>query len=286
MAQEEIIKQFGAAKIRVHWDEEQEKYYFSFVDVVRVLTEQNDYLTARKYWNKLKQRLILEGNETVTNCHQLKMTAEDGKQRFTDVADTEQILRLEQSVPSKKAEPLKRWLAQIGQERLNQMQDPERSLQQMVADYRRLGHDEAWINQRIKSIQIRKGLTDEWQRGGITEDKDFAFLTDIISTTWSGMNTRQYKTFKGLRKENLRDNMTDVELMLSGLAEATSTALSKKRNPKQMSEHVGIAKEGGEVARSAREDIEPRLGESVISPKKAIDIATPTDELPFAKEKK
>lgn len=287
MAQEEIIKQFGAAKVRVHWDEEQEKYYFSIVDVVRVLTEQNDYLTARKYWNKLKQRLILEGNETVTNCHQLKMPSHsDGKLYLTDVADTEQVLRLVQSVPSKKAEPLKRWLAQVGQERLNQMQDPERSLQQMVVDYRRLGHDEAWINQRIKSIQIRKGLTDEWQRGGITEDKDFAFLTDIISTTWSGMSTRQYKNFKGLRKENLRDNMTDVELMLSGLAEATSTALSKKRNPKQMSEHVGIAKEGGEVARSAREDIEHRLSESVISPKKAIDIATPTDELPFAKEKK
>ena len=282
MAQEEIIRQFESQKVRVIWDDEQEKYYFSIVDVIQVLTESVD---ATAYWRKLKQRLKGEGNETVTNCHALKMLSLDGKMRLTDVADTEQILRLVQSVPSKKAEPLKRWLAQVGQERLNQMQDPERSLQQMVADYRRLGHDEAWINQRIKSIQIRKGLTDEWQRGGITEDKDFAFLTDIISATWSGMNTRQYKNFKGLRKENLRDNMTDVELMLNGLAEATSTALSKKRNPKQMSEHVGIAKEGGEVARSAREDIEHRLGESVISPKKAIDIATPKDELPFPKKK-
>lgn len=282
MAQEEIIRQFESQKVRVIWDDEQEKYYFSIVDVIHVLTESVD---ATAYWRKLKQRLKGEGNETVTNCHALKMLSLDGKMRLTDVADTEQILRLVQSIPSKKAEPLKRWLAQVGQERLDQMQDPERSLQQMVADYRRLGHDEAWINQRIKSIQIRKGLTDEWQRGGITEDKDFAFLTDIISATWSGMNTRQYKNFKGLRKENLRDNMTDVELMLNGLAEATSTALSKKRNPKQMSEHVGIAKEGGEVARSAREDIEHRLGESVISPKKAIDIATPKDELPFPKKK-
>lgn len=283
MAQEEIIKQFETQKVRVIWDDEQEKYYFSIVDVIQVLTGSE---TPRRYWSDLKRHLTQEGSELYANIVQLKLASHtDGKKYLTDVADKEQLLRIIQSVPSKKAEPIKQWLAKVGAERLDQMQDPERSLQQMVADYRRLGHDEAWINQRVKSIQIRKGLTDEWQRGGITEDKDFAFLTDIISTTWSGMNTRQYKNFKGLRKENLRDNMTDVELMLSGLAEATSTALSKKRNPKQMSEHVGIAKEGGEVARSAREDIEHRLGESVISSKKAIDIATPKDELPFPKKK-
>ena len=286
MAQEEIIRQFEAQKVRVIWDDEQEKYYFSVVDIIRVLNDSETTRQATIYWSVLKGRLQKEGaDEVFTNCKQLKLTAEDGKQRLTDVADKEQLFRIIQSIPSKKAEPIKQWLAKVGAERLDQMQDPERSLQQMVVDYRRLGHDEAWINQRIKSIQIRKGLTDEWQRGGITEDKDFAFLTDIISATWSGMNTRQYKNFKGLRKENLRDNMTDVELMLSGLAEATSMALSKKRNPKQMNEHVGIAKEGGEVARSAREDIEHRLGESVISPKKAIDIATPKDELPFPKKK-
>ena len=285
MAQQELIQLFENLKIRVIWDDEQEKFYFSVVDIIRILNDNETVRQATVYWSVLKNRLKKEGaDEVFTNCKQLKLTAEDGKQRLTDVAEKEQLFRIIQSIPSKKAEPIKRWLAKVGAERLNQIQDPERNLQQMVADYRRLGHDEAWINQRIKSIQIRKGLTEEWQRGGVTEDKDFAFLTDLISVTWSGMNTRQYKNFKGLHKENLRDNMTDVELMLSGLAEATSTALSKKRNPKQMTEHAGIAKEGGEVARAAREDIEHRLGESVISPQKAIDIATPKDELPFPKK--
>lgn len=282
MAQEEIIRQFEAQKVRVIWDDEQEKYYFSVVDIIQVLTGSID---VKQYIKKMKSRDEQLRLNWGTICTLVPLTGEDGKKHPAMAADKQGIFRIIQSIPSPKAEPIKQWLARVGAERLDQMQDPERSLQQMVADYRRLGHDEAWINQRIKSIQIRKGLTDEWQRGGITEDKDFAFLTDVISATWSGMNTRQYKNFKGLRKENLRDNMTDVELMLSGLAEATSTALSKKRNPKQMNEHVGIAKEGGEVARSAREDIEHRLGESVISPKKAIDIATPKDELPFPKKK-
>ncbi|MCQ2341113.1 MAG: Bro-N domain-containing protein [Paludibacteraceae bacterium] len=286
MAQEEIIKQFEAQQVRVVWDDEQEKYFFSIVDVIRVLTESADYQTARKYWNKVKQRLVEEGNEPVTNCHQLKMTAADGKQRLTDVADTEQLLRLIQSVPSKKAEPIKMWLAQVGQERLNQMQDPERSLQQMVADYRRLGYSESWINQRIKSIEIRKGLTDEWQRGGIHDDKQFALLTDIITREWSGMTTREYKQHKDLRKESLRDNMTNIELMLNGLAEATATEISQQENPVGMAANAQVAKRGGKVAKDARQSVEKELGHSVVSSKKAIDYIQPKDELPFSKKSK
>lgn len=217
MAHEEAIKLFDAKKIRVVWDDQTEKYYFSVVDVIQVLTESVD---ATAYWRKLKQRLKAEGNETVTNCHALKLTAADGKQRLSDVADTEQILRLIQSVPSKKAEPFKMWLAKVGQERLNQLQDPERSIEQAIKDYRRLGYSEAWINQRIKTIEIRKGLTDEWKRSGVESEQEYASLTDIMYRAWSGMTTREYKKYKGLRKENLRDNMTNVELMLNGLAEA------------------------------------------------------------------
>ena len=280
MAQEEIIKQFEAQKVRIVWDDEQEKYFFSIVDVIQILTESID---ATAYWRKLKQRLKEEGNETVTSCHALKMTAADGKQRLTDVADTEQILRLIQSVPSKKAEPIKQWLASVGAERLNQMQDPERSLQQMVADYRRLGYSENWINQRIKSIEIRKGLTDEWQRGGIHDDKQFALLTDIITREWSGMTTREYKHHKGLRKENLRDNMTNIELMLNGLAEATATEISQQENPVGLAANANVAKRGGKVAKDARKSVEKELRRSVISSKKAIDYIQPTDELPFSK---
>ena len=280
MAQEEAIKLFEGQQVRYVWDDEKEKYFFSVVDVIQVLTDSVD---AAAYWRKLKQRLKEEGNETVTNCHQLKLTATDGKQRLTDVADTEQVLRLIQSVPSKKAEPFKLWLAHLGQERLNQLQDPELSIEQAIKDYRRLGYSEEWINQRIKTIEIRKALTDEWKRAGMEEDRDYASLTDIISKAWSGMTTRQYKEFKGLRKESLRDNMTNVELMLNGLAEAAATELSKRENPKGFAENANIAHRGGNVAHVAREQLEQELGGSIISGKRAINFTNPPEELPFEK---
>ena len=282
MAQEEVIKLFDAKKIRIVWDSEAEKYYFSVVDIIQVLTESAD---ATAYWRKLKQRLKAEGNETVTNCHALKMTAPDGKQRLTDVADTEQVLRLIQSVPSKKAEPFKLWLAKVGQERLNQMQDPERSIEQAIMDYRRLGYSENWINQRIKTIEIRKGLTDEWKRSGVETEQEYASLTDIMYRAWSGLNTREYKEYKGLRKESLRDNMTNVELMLNGLAEAAATEISQERNPQGYVETAHIAQEGGEVADAARQNLEHRLGRSVISNKRAVHFTNPPDELPLPKPK-
>ena len=281
MAQEEAIKLFGSKQIRIVWDSEKEKYFFSIVDVIQVLTDSVD---GRKYWNKLKQRLREEGNETVTNCHQLKLKAADGKQRLTDVADTEQVLRLIQSVPSKKAEPFKLWLAKVGQERLNQLQDPERSIEQAIQDYRRLGYSETWINQRIKTIEIRKGLTDEWKRSGVETDLEYASLTDIIYRAWSGMNAREYKELKGLRKESLRDNMTNVELMLNGLAEAAATEISQERNPKGYSETAAVAQEGGEVADAARQNLEQRLGRSVVSSKRAKQFTNPLDELPFTEQ--
>ena len=281
MAEHEAIKLFESIRVRVVWDDVQEKYYFSIVDVVSVLTESID---GRKYWNKLKQRLIEEGNQTVTNCHQLRLTAADGKQRFTDVADTEQLLRIIQSIPSKKAEPFKQWLAQVGAERIRQMRDPERSIEQMANDYRRLGYSENWINQRLKTIEIRKGLTDEWKRSGVENESDYARLTDLMSKIWSGMTTREYKEHKGLTDQNLRDNMTNMELLLNALAEQTATDLSKERNPEGLAESAHVAKDGAEVARNARADIEHRLGHSVISNKKAIDYITPQDELPFEKE--
>ena len=284
MAQEEAIKLFEGLKIRIVWDDEKEKYYFSVVDIIQVLTESAEYQTARKYWKVLKGRMAQEGNETVTNCYQLKMTAADGKQRLTDVADTEQVLRLIQSVPSKKAEPFKQWLAQVGAERIRQMQDPELSIEQAVKDYRRLGYSENWINQRIKTIEIRKGLTDEWKRSGVTKESEFARLTDMMSKVWSGMTTREYKHHKGLTDQNLRDNMTNMELLLNALAEQTATDLSKERNPQGLVETAYVAKDGAEVARNARADIEHRLGHSVISDKKAIDYITPKDELPFSNE--
>ena len=216
-----------------------------------------------------------------TNCSQLKLPASDGKSYLTDVADTEQVFRLIQSVPSKKAEPFKLWLAALGQERMNQLQDPELSIEQAIKDYRRLGYSEDWINQRIKTIEIRKGLTDEWQRGGMKEEHDYAILTDIISRAWSGMTTREYKKYKGLRKESLRDNMTNVELMLNGLAEAAATELSKRENPKGFAENANIAQRGGDVAHVARERLEQELGDTVISDKRALNFTNPPEELPF-----
>ncbi len=283
MTQEETIKLFEGKQVRYVWDDEKQKYYFSVVDIIQVLTEQATPRSATIYWAVLKKRLKEEGaNELITNCKQLKLKAADGKQRLTDVADTEQVLRLIQSVPSKKAEPLKLWLAHVGQERLNQLQDPERSIEQAIKDYRRLGYSEDWINQRIKTIEIRKGLTDEWQRGGMKEDQDYAILTDIISQAWSGMTTREYKDYKGLRKENLRDNMTNIELMLNGLAEAAATEMSKRENPQGFVENANIAHRGGNVAHVAREQLEQELGDTVISSKRAMNFTNPPEELPFS----
>lgn len=250
MTKKNQIQIFNDRKVRTVWDSEKEEWYFSVVDVVEVLTDSLDYQTARKYWNKLKERLIKEGNETVTNCHQLKLPAADGKMRLTDVATTEQMFRLIQSIPSPKAEPFKQWMAQVAATRLDQMQDPELSIEQAVADYHRLGYSDEWINQRLRGIETRKQLTDEWKRGGV-KDWQYASLTDIITKQWSGMTTREYKGFKGLRKEGLRDNMTNVELALNMLAEASTTEISKQRNPKTYDEHANTAKSGGDVAKAA-----------------------------------
>ena len=285
MTKKEIIKLFEERKVRTVWDDKKEKWYFSIVDVTAVLTDSKDYTTARKYWNKLKQRLKEEGNETVTNCHQLKLRAADGKMRLTDVADTEQLFRLIQSVPSPKAEPFKLWMAQVASTRLDQMQDPEQSIEQAVADYRRLGYSEAWINQRIKSIEVRKELTDEWKRTGVKEGIEFASLTDIITREWSGFSTKQYKQFKGLKKENLRDNMTNLEMAFNILAEASATELSKQREPNGFHEQKKVAKDGGSVAKAARQQLENKLGHTVISPRKAKDYLPPLQDSNAIEEK-
>ena len=267
MGKKEVIKIFEEKKVRTVWDDEQEKWYFSIVDVCGVLTESKD---STAYWRKLKQRLKEEGNETVTNCHALKMRAADGKMRLTDVADTEQLFRLIQSIPSPKAEPFKQWMAQVAAERLDQMQDPELSIEQAVEDYRRLGYSESWINQRLKSIEVRKLLTDEWKRGGV-QGQQYASLTDIITSAWSGRTTKQYKHLKGLHKENLRDNMTNVELLLNSLAEASATEISKKENPKSYGQNADVAKRGGHVAKVARNQLESQLGHSVVTSLNAKD---------------
>ena len=285
MTKKEIIKLFEERKVRTVWDDKEEKWYFPIVDVTAVLTDSKDYITARKYWNKLKQRLKEEGNETVTNCHQLKLRAADGKMRLTDVADTEQLFRLIQSVPSPKAEPFKLWMAQVASTRLDQMQDPEQSIEQAVADYRRLGYSEAWINQRIKSIEVRKELTDEWKRTGVKEGIEFASLTDIITREWSGFSTKQYKQFKGLKKENLRDNMTNLEMAFNILAEASATELSKQCEPNGFHEQKKVAKDGGSVAKAARQQLENKLGHTVISPRKAKDYLPPLQDSDAIEEK-
>lgn len=283
MSQETQIQLFGNAKIRVVWDDEQEKYFFSVVDIIAVLTESTD---ARTYWKVLKHRLIKEGFESVTNCNQLKLPAADGKSYKTDVADLEGILRIVQSIPSKKAEPLKRWLAQVGSERIQQMIDPERSIQQAVADYKKQGYSDKWIANRVKSIDARNELTNEWKRAGLEEGRDFAILTDLITKTWSGKTTKEYKRYKGLTKENLRDNMTTIELALNTLAEASTTEISKRKNPRTMSQNMQVAKEGGDVAKAARNQLEATIGESVVSSLKASDYIRPIEdstaqELPF-----
>lgn len=266
MTTKQTLKLFEEKKVRTIWDDEQEKWYFSIVDVVAVLVNSVDYQTARKYWNKLKQRLKEEGNETVTNCHQLKLHATDGKMRLTDVADTEQLLRLIQSIPSPKAEPFKLWMAKVAAERLDQIQNPELSIDQALTDYKRLGYSDNWINQRLKSIEIRKDLTDEWKKHGLQEGVHFATLTDIIYKTWSDMTAKEYKKFKGLKKENLRDNMTNKELVLNMLAELSTKEISESRKPSTFDEHGQVAKSGGEIARNARMELEAKTGKKVISP--------------------
>ena len=272
MTKKQAIQLFQERKVRTVWDDEQEKWYFSIVDVCGVLT---DSPNPRNYWKVLKYRLLKEGNETVTNCNQLKLKSEDGKMRLTDVADTEQLFRIIQSIPSPKAEPFKQWMAQVASQRLDQMQDPELSIEQAIVDYRRLGYSEAWINQRIKSIEVRKELTDEWKRTGVQEGLEFASLTDIITREWSGFTTKQYKHYKGLKKENLRDNMTNLEIALNILAEASATEISKDRNPKGYNAQTQVAKEGGSVAKAARKQLESKLGRSVITKDKASDYLLP-----------
>lgn len=277
MTKREALQLFEEKKIRSVWDDKEEKWYFSIVDVCAVLTEQPDAEHARNYWKVLKHRLIKEGNQTVTTCNRLKLRAADGKLRLTDVADTEQVFRLIQSVPSPKAEPFKLWMAQVASTRLEQMQDPEKSIDQAVIDYQRLGYSDAWINQRIKSIEIRKELTDEWARTGVQQGMQYASLTDIITREWSGMSTKQYKQFKGLKKESLRDNMTNMEIALNMLAEASATELSKQRNPKGFNQQKRVAKDGGSVAKVARNQLEKKLGHGVITSAKASDYLTSLD---------
>jgi len=262
MTKETAIKLFNDRKIRTHWDEEEEKWYFSIVDVLSVLTES---VSPSAYWRKLKQRLKEEGNETVTNCHGLKMRAEDGKMRMTDVADTEQLFRLIQSVPSPKAEPFKQWLAQVGRERIDELEDPEIGIDRLMETYLRKGYSEKWINQRLKSIEIRKELTDEWEARGIEKGQEFAILTDEITKGWSGFTTKQYKNYKNLKKENLRDHMTNLELVLNMLAEATTTEISKDKKPETFEQSRQIARKGGSVAGNTRKEIEQNIGKKVVT---------------------
>ena len=263
---------FDNSKIRSVWDRENEKWYFAIVDVVAILTENTDIMRARKYWNKLKQRLKEEGNETVTNCHQLKFLAADGKMRLTDVGDVEQILRLIQSIPSKKAEPFKLWLSKVGSVIIDEASDPELAIERAIRTYRNLGYSESWINQRLKSIEVRKGLTDEWERSGVKQGREYAILTDLMYRTWAGMSAKEYKEFKGLKKESLRDNMTNVELILNMLAEVSATEISKNENPENLEQSAEVAVSGAEVARDARKSLEKR-GAKTISSKNAKEIA-------------
>ena len=274
MTKKQAIQPFHERKVRTAWDDLEEKWYFAIVDVVAVLTDSENPQT---YWRVLKNRLKKEGNETVTNCNAFKLRAADGKMRLTDVADTEQLFRIIQSIPSPKAEPFKQWMAQVASLRIDQMQDPELSIDQAIIDYKRLGYSDAWINQRIKSIEVRKELTDEWKRTGVQEGLEYASLTDIITREWSGFSTKQYKQFKGLKKESLRDNMTNLEIALNILAEASATELSKQRDPKGFNAQKRVAKDGGSVAKAARNQLESKLGHSIISSAKASDYLLPEE---------
>ena len=266
------IQIFEDKKIRTAWNEETEEWYFSVVDVIEVLTDQPNYQGARNYWKVLKKRLKDEGNETVTNCNQLKMTAADGKKRLTDVADTEQLLRIIQSIPSPKAEPFKMWLAQVGRERIEETIDPELTINRALETYLKKGYTREWINQRLQAIQVRKELTDEWDKRGVQKGIEYAILTDEITKAWSGMTTRKYKNLKGLTKENLRDNMSTLELVLNMLAEATTTELSKTTNPQNFEDNINVAKKGGSIAGDTRKAIEESSGRSVITSKNAAEL--------------
>lgn len=265
------IQLFEDQTIRTAWDEENEEWYFAITDVVGVLTENSDYNTSRKYWNKLKQRLSDEGSQLVTNCHQLKLKSpKDGKRYKTDVANTEQLLRLIQSIPSKKAEPFKLWLAQVGRERIEEIIDPELTIERALATYAKKGYSPEWINQRLQTIRARKELTDEWKTHGIKEGKEYAILTDEITEAWSGLTTRGYKNLKGLKKENLRDNMTTLELALNMLAEATTTELTRAQNPQGLAENQVVARQGGGIAGNARKQIEEQTGRPVVTAANAL----------------
>ena len=265
MSKENKLKLFEEQSVRTHWDEEKEKWFFSLIDVIAILTDQQDYLTARKYWNKLKERLKKEGNETVTNCHQLKMLAKDGKMRLTDVADTEQLLRLIQSIPSPKAEPFKVWLAKVGYERIEETEDPELAFNRAMETYLAKGYSKEWINQRLKSIEVRKELTDEWAERGMKQGLEYAILTNELTKAWAGKDVKEYKRYKGLKKENLRDNMSNLELVLNMLAEASTAEISKKKQPQGMEENKDIARKGGNAAKQARLEIEKQTGEAIVS---------------------
>ena len=272
MAQNDKIQLFEDKRIRTAWDEEKEEWYFSIVDVVAVLTDQPDQRHAAKYWSVLKTRLKKEGSELTTNCSQLKMRSADGKRYNTDVADTEQLLRIVQSIPSPKAEPFRAWLAQVGRERIEETIDPELTIERALETYLKKGYTREWINQRLQAIQVRKELTDEWDARGVQKGVEYAILTDEISRAWSGMSTRQYKNLKGLKKENLRDNMTTLELVLNMLVEATTTQFSKDRKPTTFQENLEVAKAGGQVAGRTRKDIESQSNTPVISPKNAAQL--------------
>ena len=269
---EDKVQLFEDQPIRTAWVEDEEEWYFSIVDVVGALTEQPDINGARNYWKVLKSRLKDEGNQLVTNCNQLKMTAQDGKKRLTDVANTEQLLRIIQSIPSKKAEPFKLWLAQVGRERIEETINPELTIDRALETYARLGYDTDWINQRLQTIRARKELTDQWKGHGVKQGKEFAILTDEVTRAWSGMSTRQYKNLKGLKKENLRDNMSTLELALNMLAEATTTELTKVHNPQGLDENKTIAKRGGQIAGDARKNIEAETGKPVITSQNAMQL--------------
>ena len=269
MNKDTAIKLFESKKIRSVWDDKDEKWYFSIIDVVSILTNQPHHQGARNYWKVLKSRLLKEGNETVTNCNRLKLEAEDGKQRETDVADTEQLFRLIQSIPSPKAEPFKLWLAKAGRERIDEIEDPELGFDRLMVTYLKKGYSKEWVNQRLKSIEIRKELTDEWDERGVKKGQEYAILTDEITRAWSGFNVKQYKSHKDLKKENLRDNMTNLELVLNMLAEASTTEISKDKKPKTFNENKTVARKGGEVAKAARLQLENTTGKKVVTSQNA-----------------
>jgi len=264
--QMEKLQLFNSQKIRTHWDSDEELWYFSIIDIISILSESDN---PRKYWSVLKTRLKAEGSQLATNCSQLKLKASDGKMRLTDVATTEQVLRLIQSIPSPNAEPFKQWLAQVGYERIEAIQDPEKSIDTAMQDYFNLGYSKEWINQRLKSIEIRKDLTNEWENKGLSEAKDFAILTNIITKGWSGKSVKEYKELKNLKKENLRDNMTNLELILNMLAEATTTEISQETNPSDFEDHKKVAQQGGDVAGNARKEIEQKTGKKIVTNKNA-----------------